>query len=309
MMQRRTDPDRHEEPYVTHHFTVDVEEYFHPTPLESCFPRETWDELDRRAPRILPRLLDLLDERDVKATFFVLGWLAEREPETVRRIARRGHEIASHGWAHRLVHLLEPEDFRASVRRSRSELEDLCGVPVTGYRAPSFSIVPGTEWALEILAEEGYEYDSSVVPTSVHPSYGYPDGQRDPHWWDDREGGLVEVPPSTVRFGGMSLPAGGGAYFRFLPYAFIRAGFRQAEERGMPATFYIHPWELDEDPPELPSAPLGVRARVQGGIRRSWPRIERLLDDFDFRRMDETVKAFRSGTPSADPAVSPIRNP
>lgn len=307
-IKQRREPASGDDTNVTHHFTVDVEEYFHPTPLESWYPPEEWDGLERRTPEILPRLLDRLDEHDVRGTFFVLGWLAEREPDAIREIARRGHEIASHGWAHRLVHVLGPEAFRESVRRSKAMLEELCGIRVTGYRAPSFSIVPGTEWALEILGEEGYEYDSSLVPTSVHPSYGYPDASPDPHWSGGRTGVLVEVPPSTVRFGGMSLPAGGGAYFRFLPYAFIRAGFRQAEKRGAPGTFYIHPWELDDEPPELPPAPLAVRTRLRGGIRRTWPRIERLLSDFDFQRMDETVRSFRDASAPQSVAESDLRS-
>lgn len=277
---------------MKHHFTVDVEEYFHPTSVERWYPREGWDGLERRSTTVVPRLLELLSERGVAATFFVLGWLAQREPDLVRRICAEGHEIASHGWSHRVVHCLRPEEFRRSVRRSKRILEDICGCRVVGYRAPSFSIVPGAEWALEILGEEGYEYDSSLFPTSLHPSYGYPEARRDPYRLDGSPTGLIEVPPATMRIGGVNLPAAGGAYFRLLPYSLLRWSLRQAEGRGQPGTFYIHPWELDEEPPEIP-APWLVRFRLRGGRRRVWARIERLLDEFSFTRMAETVRGLQ----------------
>jgi len=280
---------------MIHHFTVDVEEYFHATPLEAWLPRDRWDGLERRSPRLVARLLELLDRRGVKGTFFVLGWLAEREPDVVRAIAAAGHEIASHGWAHRVVHGMQPKDFRTTVRRSKELLEELSGRPVVGYRAPSFSILPGTEWALGILEEEGYEYDSSLFPTSVHPSYGYPDAPRVPHVLDQARGTngtLVEVPPSTCRLAGLELPGAGGAYFRILPYALTRRTLRQAEARGAPGTFYIHPWEVDEHPPSLP-APWRVRARLQTGTGRTGARLERLLRDFEFGPMGDTVAGLR----------------
>ena len=156
--------------HFEHHFTVDVEEYFHPTAMSRYFPAAGWDDLARRSPEVIARLLDVLDARDVTGTFFVLGWLAEREPGMVRDIAGAGHEIASHGYEHQLVGLLGPEGFRESIRRSREVLEDLAGCPVVGYRAPSFSIVPGLEWAFAVLLEEGYRYDASLFPTPQHPT-------------------------------------------------------------------------------------------------------------------------------------------
>lgn len=281
---------------MLHHFTVDVEEYFHPTPLARWLPQEGWDELERRSPVLVERLLRLLDDHGTPATFFVLGWLAEREPTMVREISDAGHEIASHGWAHRLVTQLTPEEFREGVRRSKHVLEDLTGQPVVGYRAPSFSIVPGCEWALDVLVEEGYRYDSSLFPVRVHPTYGYP-CERDPHLLDRRAGPIVEVPPSTLRVWGTNLPAAGGAYLRFLPYRLIRTAFRHAADRGAPGTFYVHPWEIDVAAPEIP-IPRPLRLRVRGRLGDVDRRLQQLLRDFEFRRMRDTARELHPGLES-----------
>lgn len=275
---------------MPHHFTVDVEEYFHATGLATWFPQDTWDAIPRRSPRIIDRLLESLESSKVRATFFVVGWLAEREPDMVRTIASAGHEVGSHGWFHRLATGQSRSEFREEVRRSRSFLEDLTGERVSGFRAPSFSIVPGLEWALEVLAEEGYRYDTSLFPVRTHPNYGYP-CERDPHLILNEGSRLVEIPPATLRVLGMNLPASGGAYFRFFPYAFLRAAFRGAEVRKQPATFYVHPWELDDDPPDLP-APFLQRLRNQGRTADPWRRLDRLFGDFTFQRMDETAAAL-----------------
>jgi len=275
---------------VRHHFTVDVEEYFHASAMEPHCPPGSWDGLERRSTPIMHRLLDQMGERGVKGTFFVLGWLAEREPDMVKRIAREGHEVASHGWDHRRVPAQSPDEFRRSVRDSRALLEDLSGRPVHGFRAPSFSIVPGLEWALDVLLEEGYRYDSSLFPVKQHPTYGYP-CPRDPHWVRRPSGNLVEIPPCTLRGFGTTLPAAGGAYFRFFPYALLRSALRQAEERGQPGTFYIHPWEFD---PTLPVMGVGhlTRLRMTGGTRETWGRVARLLSEFRFITMEETVEVL-----------------
>jgi polysaccharide deacetylase family protein (PEP-CTERM system associated) len=209
-----------------HHFSVDVEEYFHPTALIDRFSRSEWGSLERRSPRVIPRLLQLLDTAGVRGTFFVLGWLAEQEPDMVREIAGAGHEIASHGYEHELVGRLGPEGFRNSIRRSRDVLSDITGIPVAGYRAPSFSIVPGLEWAFDILLEEGYQYDASLFPVTQHPTYGYPSADQDPFPIEREVGTLQEFPSTTARILGQTLPASGGAYFRILPYGLVRAGLR-----------------------------------------------------------------------------------
>jgi polysaccharide deacetylase family protein (PEP-CTERM system associated) len=273
---------------MPHHFTVVVEEYFHPTPIGPWSPRSRWSDMDRRSPLIVGRILDLLATHDVRATFFILGWLAEREPDMVTAIAGAGHEVASHGWDHRLVSEFKPHEFREDVRRTKSLLEDLIGAPVRGYRAPSFSIVPGSEWALNVLVEEGHTYDSSLFPTRLHPTYGYP-CERDPHGLRLDSGRLVEIPPTTLRISGTNLPASGGAYFRLFPYALIQKALASSEKRHATGTFYIHPWELDPDPPKLP-LPWLVRLRVRGRYGDLWARLGRLLKEFEFRRMDLTAE-------------------
>jgi polysaccharide deacetylase family protein (PEP-CTERM system associated) len=260
---------------------VDVEEYYHPTALADHYPMEAWAGLERRSPRVVDRILAFLGERGVQGTFFVVGWLAEREPDMVRRIAAGGHEIASHSYEHGLVGSLGPERFRDSVRRSKGILEDIAGQPVRGFRAPSFSIVPGLEWAFDVLLEEGYRYDASLFPVSQHPTYGYPGGARDPSWLERPAGRLAEFPAMTTRWMGSTLPASGGAYFRLLPYQLVRRGFRDATARGAPGMFYIHPWELDDWTPDV-DAPWLQRARTFAGRGRTWRRLERMLEEFTF---------------------------
>lgn len=268
---------------IRHHFTVDVEEYFQVLALEPWVAYETWSRRESRVAASTERLLDLLAEHSAVGTFFVLGWIAERHPELVRRIAEAGHEVASHGWRHRRVPLLTPAQFRHSVRDSKRVLEDLLGEPVLGYRAPNFSIVPDVAWALEILVEEGYGYDSSIFPVRRSGS-GWPRAPRDPYSLDTPAGRLLEFPPATIQRLGRILPAGGGAYLRLLPYALVRDGLRDAESRGRGGTFYVHPWELDPDQPRLP-VDLRTRVRHYGGLRRTEPRLRRLLREFDFETM------------------------
>ncbi|TVP79184.1 MAG: DUF3473 domain-containing protein [Gemmatimonadales bacterium] len=266
---------------VVHHFTVDVEEHFQVSALEGWVDRGSWDRRPSRVVRATGRILDLLGERGVKGTFFVLGWVAERQPDLVRRIAAEGHEVASHGWDHRRVTMLEPAEFRRQVRDSRALLEEVSGMEVTGYRAPSFSIVPGREWALRILAEEGYRWDSSLYPVRRR-GYGYPGARRDIHRLPRKDGGLVEVPPMTLRVGGMNLPAGGGGTFRQLPEGWTRAALRQCEARGRPGTFYIHPWEVDPEQPREEGLPLTTRIRHYRGLPRTLDRLARMLDRHAF---------------------------
>jgi polysaccharide deacetylase family protein (PEP-CTERM system associated) len=276
---------------VAHHFTIDVEEYFQVSALEPYVARSEWDRYPSRVAAQMDRLLALLARHNARATCFVVGWVAERHPELIRTIARAGHEIASHGWDHARVTTLTPAQFRSSVRSSKRVLEDIAGTPVVGFRAPSFSIVAGREWALDILLEEGYGYDSSLFPIR-RPGYGYPTGRSDPHFLERSAGRLAEIPPATLRWAGMRLPAAGGGYFRLLPYGVVRAALRQCERRHVPGTFYIHPWEIDPDQPRVDVSWL-TRARHYRGLRGTVPRLERLLTEFRFVPIRETMLALR----------------
>jgi polysaccharide deacetylase family protein (PEP-CTERM system associated) len=258
----------------------------------------SWSSFDRRSPQVIAKLLRLLEDKKAQGTFFVLGWLAEREPEMIRDIARAGHEIASHSWDHRRVDRQSPPEFRESVRRSKGILEDIAGAEIIGFRAPSWSIVPGVEWAFDVLLEEGYGYDSSLFPMAFHPTYGYPGASRDPYWVERSGGALAEIPPATLRRLGSNFPASGGAYLRFFPYALLETALRDSERREQPGTIYIHPWEMDEYVPDLPMSAV-ARLRTFGGSQKVWPRVTRLMNQFRFRPIGETVQemnASRSAT-------------
>jgi polysaccharide deacetylase family protein (PEP-CTERM system associated) len=274
---------------IRHYFTVDVEEHFQVLALSPFVARERWGTLESRVERNVNRLLELLGRRGASATFFTLGWVAERQPGMVKAIAAAGHEVASHGYDHRRVTELEPEAFREQVRRTKAILETLSGQPCLGYRAPSYSIVPGREWALDVLLEEGYRYDSSLFPIN-RPGYGYAGGGRDPHWLERRAGRLLEVPPATLRRAGLNLPAAGGAYFRLLPPLLVRAALRDAERRGQPGTFYLHPWEIDPDQPRF-DVPVLTRLRHYGGLAGTWRRLERLVEEFRFTSIAQGLPA------------------
>jgi polysaccharide deacetylase family protein (PEP-CTERM system associated) len=268
--------------------TVDVEEYFHPSAMTSVLPQRRWESLPRRSPILIQRILEDFDQAQVRGTFFVLGWLAAREPGVVQAIAGAGHEIASHGWDHQKVTNLSQDQFREDVARSKRLLEDIAGVPVTGYRAPSFSIMPGIEWALDILLEQGFEYDSSMFPVRIHPGYGYPTAPRDPHQISRPGGTIWEIPPATLRVGGLHLPAAGGAYLRFFPLPLIVKALHSAQRRGSPGTVYIHPWEIDEAMPGF-DAPFLTRTRMRTGIRGARKKLSDLSARFDFRPIRETI--------------------
>lgn len=276
-----------------HFFTVDVEEHFQVSAFETSVPRSAWDQMESRVARNVARLLDILARSGTRATFFVLGWVGERHPDVVRAIADAGHEVASHGYDHRRVTDQTPEEFRDSLRRSKRLLEDITGAPVLGFRAPSFSIVPGREWALDLLIEEGYEYDSSLFPIR-RPGYGYPTGKREPHRIERAGGSLLEFPPATVRRFGWTVPAAGGAYLRILPFGIVRAAFAEAERRNFPATFYLHPWELDPGQPRL-TVPAAARFRHYTGLGRTEARVGRLLAEFSFTSIAPELPMFRAG--------------
>ena len=273
---------------IRHYFTVDVEEHFQVLALAPWVARERWDSLESRVARNVDRLLQLLAAHGATGTFFTLGWVAERQPAMIRAIAAAGHEVASHGYDHRRVFELTPESFREQIRRTKAILESLSGQPCLGFRAPNYSIVAGREWALDILVEEGYRYDSSLFPIT-RPGYGYAGGGRDPHWLDRPAGRLFEVPPTTLRRAGLNLPAAGGAYFRLLPPVLVRAALRDAERRGQPGTFYLHPWEIDPGQPRF-AVPLLTRVRHYGGLAGTWARLERLVREFRFVSVAEGIR-------------------
>jgi len=267
-------------PPIQHLFSVDVEDYFQVNAFEATVQRSQWDGFPSRVERNMDCLLDLLKRKNVLGTFFTLGWIGARFPGIVRRIAAEGHEIASHGFWHRRVTELTPEEFREEVHSSRALLEDLSGQRVHGFRAPSFSIVPGREWAFDILMEEGYGYDSSIFPIR-RPGYGYPGANPFPHMITRPAGKLLELPPATWNFAGLRIPAGGGGYFRQFPYGLFRRTFRALTDRGITGMFYIHPWEIDPEQPRLPVSPV-ARFRHYTGLSRTLPRLERLLSEFSF---------------------------
>jgi polysaccharide deacetylase family protein (PEP-CTERM system associated) len=265
---------------TSHFFTVDVEEYFQVKALESAVSREDWISCPSRLAGSIDALLERLDRHNARGTFFVLGWIAEHRPEVVLAIAAAGHEIASHGFWHERVTALDRDAFREDVRSSRQALEDLIGAAVVGYRAPSFSIIPGWEWAFDVLVEEGYTYDSSLFPIR-RSGYGYPNAPRSPHTIRRTGGSLAEFPLATTSILRYPVPAAGGGYLRQFPLAVIRRAFREASERGEPATFYIHPWEIDPGQPRLPVSALN-RIRHYRGLGSTLERIDLLLQEFSF---------------------------
>jgi polysaccharide deacetylase family protein (PEP-CTERM system associated) len=285
---------------VRHHFTVDVEETFQVSAMEPFVKRSDWDSFPSRVDRGTRLLLELLGAGGSTGTFFILGWIAERHPALVREIAAAGHEVASHGYGHERITTIDEAQFRESIRTSKDILEDIIGLPVLGYRAPSFSIVRGGEWALDALIEAGYQYDSSLYPVTRN-GYGYAGGPRDPHDLVRAAGVLREYPPATLGIGSAVLPAGGGAYFRHLPYQLVERALIQAEQRHQPATFYIHPWELDTDEPRI-AVPLKTRLRHYGGIARTSPRLRRMLSRFAFQSIATSLASSRAHACAAVPS-------
>ena len=272
---------------LKHFFTVDVEEYFQVNAFDEYIPRESWPTYPSRVAENVDRLLDMLARHRVVGTFFTLGWIAKRHPRVVKRIAQAGHEIASHGWWHRKVTALTASEFREDVRLSKEVLEDITGIRVLGFRAPSFSIVPGREWAIDVLIEEQYAYDSSMFPVR-RPEYGYPDAPPIAHVIERPAGRLCEFPLATTVWNGVRIPAAGGGYLRHFPYHVIQRAFREHTENRLPGVFYIHPWELDTEQPRLP-VPLVTRVRHYRGIRNTAERVERLLSEFNFTALRDAL--------------------
>ncbi len=266
--------------------SVDVEEHFQVHAFAGQIRRDDWDGHESRVERNTDRVLKVFADHGVRATFFVLGWVAERCPGLVRRIVAGGHELASHGYCHIRADTQSPEAFRADVRRTKRLLEDVGGVRVDGYRAASFSIGRRNWWAFDILAEEGHRYSSSVFPIH-HDQYGVPTAPRDPFVPSPAAGGLVEIPMSTVRLFGQNLPCSGGGYFRLFPYALFEQAVRHLNRReNRPCMFYFHPWEIDPDQPRIAGAPWKSRLRHYTNLRRMEPKLRRLLGAFAWDRVD-----------------------
>jgi polysaccharide deacetylase family protein (PEP-CTERM system associated) len=286
--------------------SIDVEDYFHVSAFDGLVPRSMWSQMESRVVSNTERLLALFDDFDVRATFFVLGWVGERHPDLVGRIAAEGHEVASHGYAHRLIYDQTRAAFRDDVRRAKAVLEQAAGRRVAGYRAPSYSITPRSLWALDVLVEEGHNYDASIFPIR-HDRYGIPVSARLPYEIHRRAGSLVEVPGSTTRLGPMNLPIAGGGYFRLLPYQWTRWGIgrlNRIERR--PAVFYLHPWEIDPDQPRLHATALG-RFRHYRNLGQTAARLRQLLTDFRFGPVETIVAETRAAVP--DPVRTPMPLP
>jgi polysaccharide deacetylase family protein (PEP-CTERM system associated) len=276
--------------------TVDVEDYFQVQAFANVFPRSTWTDIPRRVEANVDRTLQLFADAQVSATFFTLGWIAERHGAMVRRIVAAGHELASHGYFHQRADAQDRTAFTEDVSRAKAILEDAGGVAVRGYRAPTFSIGPRNPWAFDALAEAGYSYSSSVFPIR-HDLYGMPDAPRAPY----RPGSsaLVEIPMTTVRVAGRNLPCAGGGYFRLCPYALFRLGLRRVHRADrLSGVFYFHPWEIDPGQPRVPRAPLLSRFRHGVNIARMEGRLARLLRDFQWDRMDRVFAGTLSAPPS-----------
>jgi polysaccharide deacetylase family protein (PEP-CTERM system associated) len=280
--------------------SVDVEDWFQVQAYAKAIPRDAWDGLERRIEASTDRVLAQFAAAGIRATFFTLGWVAERHPALIRRIVAGGHELASHGYGHELVHVIGEARFRADIRRAKAVLEDAGGVPVHGYRAPTFSISTArTPWAHAVLAEEGHLYSSSMFPIR-HDLYGDAAAPREPH--RPREDGVVELPMTTVQALRRNLPCSGGGWFRLVPYELFRAGLRRVNgAEGRPGIFYFHPWEIDPGQPDVPSAGRIARFRHRNGLATMAARLDRLLRDFAWDRMDAVFADAIGPAPAAVP--------
>ena len=269
---------------ITNALTIDVEDYFQVSAFAPCIARSEWDTRECRVERNVQRIMEMLDRHQVQATFFTLGWIAERYPELVREMARRGHEVASHGYAHQRASDQGRAEFLDDIKRAKAILEDLSGQAVRGYRAPSFSIGTGNLWAFDCLVEAGYQYSSSIYPIK-HDHYGIPDAPRFMH---EVRPSLSEIPATTIRAFARNWPASGGGYFRLMPYALSRRLLRRVNDADKAAAvFYFHPWEIDPQQPRVAGASAKARFRHYLNLDRMEARLERLLADFRWGRMDQ----------------------
>ena len=263
-----------------HGISFDIEEHFQVAAFDCPARRRHWAVFQSRVEKNTHTLLELLDAHNVKATMFILGWVAERQGNLIKRIAEAGHEIACHGYAHELLTAQNPSGFREDVRKAKGILEDLLGLKVVGYRAPTFSITKETQWALPILVEEGFLYDSSIVPV-LHDNYGIPGAPPFIHRIETSSGMLWEIPPSTSKIGGIHIPIAGGGYFRLFPYQVLRYFLKRFERGGRPLIMYFHPWEVDPGQPRMKGSMLS-RFRHYVNLDKTQGRLEQLLDEFSF---------------------------
>ncbi|MFK8017448.1 MAG: XrtA system polysaccharide deacetylase [Gammaproteobacteria bacterium] len=264
--------------------SIDVEDYFQVSALESRIGRDGWSDWELRVEQSTRRALEMFDAAGVKATFFTLGWIAEQCPSLVRDIVAQGHELASHGYEHKRATMQTPAEFREDIVRTKKLLEDMGGVEVRGYRAPSYSIGSSNLWAFDELAAAGYRYSSSVYPIA-HDLYGMPEAPR--FAFRLRSTGLLEIPVTTLNMAGRNWPCGGGGFFRLLPYAIYRRGLQRVNQKDrQPGLFYFHPWELDPDQPRVDGLSAKSRFRHYLNLSRTQPRLAKLLSDFKWDRMD-----------------------
>ena len=293
VMERIAPPvfTRNEPRPIVNAFSIDLEDYFHTEVATKAVAYSEWDVMPSRIRSSVSRLLDVLDQGNTRSTVFVLGWVARKYPNLVRQVAERGHELACHSDRHRPVFRLTSEGFREDTRAAKAAIEDACGTEISGYRAPSFSITPGTDWAFEVLEDLGFRYDSSVNPIR-HPFYGNPTAPRGPHYVGDTS--LLEIPIATWRVAGVNLPVGGGAYLRLLPYQYVRTGLACINRwDNQPFTVYVHPWEIDGYQPLL-------KLNWKSKIRQTWGvtsmegRIANLLDSFQFAPIQQVYRDMLS---------------
>lgn len=270
---------------ITNAISIDVEDYFQVSAFEHAIDRKNWDSLEHRVVRNMDRIFEIFSDSNVKATFFILGWVAERYPDIVSKIVQNGHELSSHGYGHQRVSDLSLEQFREDIIRAKNILEDLSGQSIQGYRAPSYSIGKKNIWALEVLAETGHQYSSSIYPIK-HDHYGYPEAPR--FAFRDQKTGLIEIPITTMKVFSRLFPAGGGGFFRFYPYPVSKWAINRVNRQdNQPTVFYMHPWEIDIDQPRQQNISRKSQFRHYLNLNKTESRLKQLLKDFNWGRMDD----------------------
>jgi polysaccharide deacetylase family protein (PEP-CTERM system associated) len=277
--------------------SFDIEDWFQVENLKEVISCDEWNGCDLRVIQNTRRILSLLEKHQTRATFFVLGWIAEKCPLLVKEIAAGGHEVASHGYGHELIYKLTPDEFHQDIKRSKEILESIVAAPVLGYRAPSFSITPKSDWAIDVLKGIGFAYDSSIFPTSFHNRYGFNGISCLPFRFKN---GLLEIPLSTYRLGKANFPLAGGGYFRLLPYVYFRHFFRRLNRQGKPIVFYLHPWELDPGQPKM-KIRFNYRLRHYVNLHKTEERLEKLLNEFRFVPLRDLVDHYFPTTSSQQP--------
>jgi len=277
---------------VPHAFSIDVEDWFHVFNLARVIPQHSWDEQESRVERNVNRVLEILDEHSTHATFFVLGWVANKHPQLIRDVAAAGHEIASHGMLHQLIYQMTPDEFRNEMIEAKSLIEDVVGGQIKGFRASNFSITRGSLWALDILAEVGFTYDTSIFPFERR-RYGIAGTPKRPHVRRLSNGmSIAEIPPSVVQVAGRVLPVAGGGYFRLLPYAMTQWSIQHITHDHRPFCFYLHPWELDPEQPRVRGLDPVSRFLHYQNLKQTEPRLRRMLSDFEFSTYIEIAEGL-----------------